>query len=530
MNWQQLMQLLNSGVQTIGTGVNAVNSLASNPTVRSLTGAGLIGAGLSQKEEPGYATESIQYLRNRLAPQGIASQFSGQIGALNEEYRPYLEQQRNQLLDQSQQRFIAGQPSSFSTAMSGPEIGAIRNAITNQILPGERAHIADIGQYLLSQGGSAAGRLLDYAKPDPLGEYLATLGVNLLGGRGGQAGQPGTGGGGQLGQQLLSAFGGNTSVGDAISQAVGLANTAGDASKLTALLSSGILKGTPFPIGLQASTPAGQAVQQAINAGLVESPAAISTSGAGGGVLASPLATVLGLAGAGAVGYGAGQLVSRVGQNQFQSSAGGALAGAAAGAAIGSAVPGIGTAVGAVVGGIAGLFGGFGGERGQQAQEKAMRLASDADSQKDQILELGNIGAQFGQQLGIPTSVVQAFMAQAQQLADTSASPADEQTMIAQALGTMLRQYVPAEQWAALAPQLRRQFIDYMTRNVGTAPNERFGGGPNPESIQQWAGMIGLSRGGFVNRPSNALVGERGVELAHLEPGSYVIPFDYSRN
>src|SRR3990167_7963753 len=192
MNWQQILQLLNTGAQTF-------NTIASNPLVRTATGAGLIGAGLAQKEEPGYATESIQYLRNRLAPQGIADQFSGQIGALNAEYLPYLEQQRNQLLDQTQQRFIAGQPSSFSTAMSGPEIGAIRSAITNQIFPAEHAHIADIGQYLLTTGGNAACTLLNYAKPDPLGGYLASLGLNLLGGRGGQAGQTGQETAGQSG-------------------------------------------------------------------------------------------------------------------------------------------------------------------------------------------------------------------------------------------------------------------------------------------------------------------------------------------
>jgi len=193
------------------------------------------------------------------------------------------------------------------------------------------------------------------------------------------------------------------------------------------------------------------------------------------------------------LGYGAGQLVSKVGQNQFQSSFGGAAAGAAAGAAIGSIIPGIGTAIGAVVGGIAGLFGGFSGERGDQAQEKAYNRSQDLDSQKDQVLELGNIGQQFGQQLGIPANVVQQFMAQAQQLAQTSESPADEQMMVAQALGAMLRQYVPAEQWTVLAPQLRAQFIDYMTRSTFTAPNSIYGGGAPQSSFPIWAGQIGLN-------------------------------------
>src|SRR3990167_3763883 len=132
----------NALLRTVNTGLTTVNQLAQNPTVRQLAGAGLVGAGLLQKDEPGYATESVQYLRNRLAPQGIAQQFSGQIGALQQEYQPLQEQQRNRLLDQTQQRFIAGQPSSFSTAMGGPEIAGIRSAIVNQILPEiGRAHV-----------------------------------------------------------------------------------------------------------------------------------------------------------------------------------------------------------------------------------------------------------------------------------------------------------------------------------------------------------------------------------------------------
>src|SRR3990167_1488035 len=544
MNWQQILQLLNTGVQTF-------NTIASNPLVQTATGAGLLGAGLAQKEEPGYATEAVQYLRNRLGNTGLSEQFSGQIGALNAEYLPYLEQQRNQLLDQTQQRFTAGQPSSFSTAMSGPEIGAIRNAITNQILPGERAHIADIGQYLLTQGGSAAGTLLNYAKPDPLGGYLASLGMNLLGGRGGQAGQTGQGTAAQsgIGKALLDAFGGNTSIGDAISQAVGLANTAGDTSKLAALLSSGILKGTPFPIGLQASTPAGQVIKQAINAGLVEWPAAIPTGAASGGGLAqflgSSLGTVLGLAGIAAGGYGIGGLVSNIGQNQFQSSAGGALGGAAAGALAGTLIfPGVGTAIGAIVGGLGGFFGGLFGERSEQHAQKEAFRQEDLSSQADQVQEIGSFFNQRLAELGIDTSAFQQFISQ--QISGSEAGPTafsfggtsgtlDQQQATSQVGGALLLQAIqrtnPSITSLSQVPGLKQAFIDFLTRTTTSASNSAYASGPALNQFAPWASYAGLARGGYINRPNTlAVVGEAGPELAILQPNSMVIPFKNSLN
>lgn len=528
MDWQQILQLLNSGAQT-------VNSLVSNPTVRSLAGAGLVGAGLAQKETPGYANEAISYLRNRLAPTGIADQFSGQIGALNAEYLPYLEQQRKQILDAAQQRFIAGQPSSFSTAMSGPEIGRIRSAITNEILPAERAHLADIGQYLLSQGGSAAGTLLNYAKPDPLGEYLTRLGLGIggFGGQGGQPGQVGTGAGSQLGQQLLSMFGGNTSIGDAISKAVGLANTSGDTSQLAALLSSGVLKGVPFPIGLQASTPAGQLIQQAINAGLVESPAAIPAGAAAEGGLASflgsSLGTVLGLAGIAYGGYQLGGLASQFGQNQFQSSAGGALGGAAAGAAAGTLVfPGVGTAIGAVVGGLAGLFGGLFGERSQQQQQKAANLRADLDEQANYVFQIGTFFNQQLAALGVNTAAFQAFITQQVQ---ASPGPGDEQGIVAAEGARLLLQAIqrtnPSITSLSQVPGLRQAFIDQM---LGTVQNPANVSPFSAGNVVPYANLAGLARGGFISKPTNTLVGERGPELAHLTPGSYIVPLSPSMN
>lgn len=519
IDWNRLLS-------TVNTGLTTVNQLTQNPALRTVAGLGLTGAGLLQKEEPGYATEAVQYLRNRLAPQGIAQQFSGQIGALNQEYLPYLEQQRNQLLNQAQQRFIAGQPSSFSTAMSGPEIAAIRNAITTQILPAERAHVADIGQFLLGQGGSAAGTLLGYAKPDPLGEYLATIGMNLLGG---QRGQPGAFGaaGNALSGNVESAL---QMLGQLAMQPGGIGQALSQNPQLVAQLGAALGAQLGFDASMAGGGLSGWTAMT--SRGVAIPIEAISTGGAGavGGI-----ASALGLAGAGAGGYFlGGALGGRAGARQDSQLLGagtGALSGAAAGAAIGSMIiPGPGTAIGVVVGGLAGLFGGFGATREAQHAEKAYNLSQDLDSQKDQVLELGNIGMQFGQQLGIPSQVLQSFMAQAQQLAETSASPADEQTMVAQALGALLRQYIPADQWAVMAPQLRQQFIDYMTRSTFTAGNSIYGGGPPLSSFPQWAGAIGLAQGGYARQPLNAMVGERGPELAHLSPGSYIIPIHPSMN
>jgi len=528
MNWQQILQLLNTGAQTF-------NTIASNPLVQTATGAGLLAASTNQKP-PGYVEEATQYLRNRLAPTGIADQFSGQIGALAAEYQPLQEQQRNQLLDQTQQRFIAGQPSSFSTAMSGPEIAGIRNAIVNQILPAERAERARIGEYLLTTGGSAANDLLRYAKPNPLSEAFGKLGGQLLSnglGIGGQAGQ-GTAGQSGIGKALLDAFGGNTSVGDAISQAVGLANTSGDTSKLAALLSSGILKGTPFPMGLQASTPAGQVIQQAINAGLVESPAAIPTGAASGSGLAtflgSSLGTVLGLAGIAAGGYGLGGLASNLGQNQFQSSAGGALGGAAAGALAGTLIfPGVGTAIGAIVGGLGGFFGGLFGERSEQHALKAANLQSDLSAQANAVQQIGSFFATALQGSGIDAA---SFMNYVRQQVAQSESPENEQGNVAAEGGRLLLQAIQRTQPTITSlnqvPGLRQSFIDQMLGTVYNAQNAPAFSTADAGSYANWAG---LARGGYIRRPNTlAVVGEEGPELAILQPNSMVIPFKNSLN
>ena len=532
-------------LDTLNAGLTTVNRLTQDPGVRTLAGVGLTGAGLAQKEEPGFAVDARQFLRNRLAPQGIADQFTSNLGPLSAGFQPYLNQLRERGIADVSQRYAAAFPSSVGA--QGSEFGGISRYITDEALPREQALLSSLGLSSLQTGGDAAGKLLDYAKPDPLGAALATLGLNLLPGQGGQTGTGTTGGGSQLGQSLLNAFGGNASVGDAISQAVGLANTSGNTAALSALLQSGILQGVPFPIGLQASTPAGQIIQQAINAGLVESPAAIATSGPGVGILSSSLSSVLGLAGAGAGGFFAGQqLGGRLGQatdSQALGALGGAASGAAAGAVIGSIVPGIGTAIGAVVGGIAGLFGGFGSTRsGQQAQKEAFRQ-EDLSSQADQVQEIGSFFNQRLAELGVDPSAFQQFIAQ--QISASDAGEAafsfggisgtlDQQPAVARVGGALLLQAIqrtnPSITSLQQVPGLKQAFIDYLTRSTFSASNESFGGGAPLNQFDPWAGFAGLAKGGYITRPTNAIIGERGAEMAHLEPGSYVVPFANSLN
>ena len=455
--------------------------------------AGLVGAGLAQKEEPGYATEATQYLRNRLAPQGLAQQFSGQIGALNAEYLPLLAQRRKSILDQAQQRVIAGQPSSFSTAMSGPEILRIREAITNEILPAERAHMADIGQYLLREGGGAAGTLLNYAKPDQLGGALATLGMNLLGGRGGPGGAPdalaGAGQGGAKGGigNALHSFLGGGGGGGGVPSTYGMPNQLGqlNAADIIGQMQAGTLSASEGMALLSGSLP-----QIAAGAGLA---------------YAAP----------------------KIGQNQFQSTAIGAGGGALAGSAFGP----VGTAIGAVVGGLQGFF----RERGEQHAQKDAYRQEDLSSQADAVQEIGTFFEQQLANLGVDTASYRNLITT--YVNDIHAGPSGRggQYELATAGGQSLLQAIqqrnPSVTSLNQVPGLRQEFIDYLTRSTFTAGNSIYGGGAPTQTFPEWAGYAGLARGGYITRPNTlAVVGERAPEMALLQPGSIVMPMRMSRN
>ena len=544
----------------IGNTLGTIGSVA-----QPILGAGLIGAGLAQKEEPGYATDAIQYLRNQLtSPTAIGDVVGQNVQSLYGGFQPLLQQQSNEALNNAQQRIIAGQPSSFSTAMSGPEVLSIRNAISRDILPRQQSLMNELALNVLNHQQQAAGSLLNYAKPDPLGGLLTALGTGMLGGSQQGGGLMGAGQQGGLGQSLMNMFGSNTSMGDAISQAVGLANTSGDLTKLSALLSSGVLRGVPFPIGLQASTPAGQLIQQAINAGLVESPAATAVGGAtSGGVsafLASSLGSLLGAAGIAAGGYGIGQLASNLGQNQFQSSAGGALGGAAAGALAGTMIfPGIGTAIGALIGGLGGLFGGLFGEQSEQQQIKDARREADIAGNTGKTEANGSFFLQQLQQLGVDTSAYQQFIQQQVGNAAAGEEPfsfqgisgvADQSYAVAIVGGKLLLQTIqqqnPSITSLAQVPGLRESFINQMLGY--TFQGEGTEGGHLPLSdinvTSGFGGLLGpgnyssggsqyqwMAKGGLLRPGGRAIVGEHGMESVHMTPyGALIRPLSLSHN
>ena len=558
INWNQLLQ-------TLSTGVNAVNSLASNPSVQTLTGLGLTGAGLTQKEEPGFAVEARQFLRNRLAPQGIANQFTANLGPLSAGFQPYLNQLRERGIADVSQRYAAAFPSTVGA--QGSEFGALSRYITDEALPREQALLSSLGLSSLETGGAAAGKLLDYAKPDPLGEYLATLGLNLLPGQGGQTGTgtaAGTTGttGNALGSGLSQLLQNPTQLGQLspIQLAQQILATGGT-GELASLFASGALGGSGasgipwlLPNGLSTLVGVDEAV--ALTQAGIGGPAASSVAGAGGGGAAG-LGAALGPLAAGAAGGVAGYMAApwlteqansdspwrwlnpaaagaeSLGANDTVLSA---ITGAQAGAVAGTLIlPGIGTAIGAVVGGIGGLFGGH----KASLERKATFHTEDLNSQKDQTLELGNIGASFLERLGADPSTMSAWSSYVTQQSSIDGGQTQTAVRLGQVVLAQVQQRDPSITSLSQVPGMKDEFIDYMTRNTFTSGNSAYGGGPPLNfigapnigaggQVTPWTTLAGLAHGGYAHRRMNALVGERGPELVHLEPGSYVVPL--SRN
>jgi hypothetical protein len=235
LDFNAMMQILNGAGQLYNTLNNSVSSNGGN-LGQSALGIGSMLAGANQKE-PGEVTEARQFLRNQFtSPNALTDQFTGQLGALNSEFQPYLDQQANRLLDETQQRYIAGLPSSLSPAMGGSEIGAIRDTTVNQILPGQRAFLGTLGLDLLGRQTSAAQNILDTNKGNPLADALGQIGALMLynglgmggGGTGGlnlgsATGQQGQGNAGGILQSLgsLLGLGGATASGGSAAGAAG---------------------------------------------------------------------------------------------------------------------------------------------------------------------------------------------------------------------------------------------------------------------------------------------------------------------
>lgn len=447
-NYPDLYQQLYGGggqAQASGGGGFNIGSVLGgllNPQTMA-GGAALLGANALDRE-PGEIGEARQFLRNEFtSPNAIADRYTQQIGAFTGAYEPLLQQQEKQILDQAQHRIVAGLPASFSPSMGGGEIGAIRSAITNELVPRRQALLGDIGRQVLGMQDSAARALLESGRTDPTAAALGQLGAALLAGQGGGAG--GTGGaGGGLGGLLSSLLGGGQGGGQ------------GGAGGLQGILSS-LLGGG--------------------DAGLA-GPGLLGASGAGS------LTALLSSLGAGAGGYGVGSLLGGKLGGATDSQGLGALGGAGGGALTGFAVGG---PVGALIGGFAGALGGLSKTRkAQHAQKDAARQA-DLDTQARQVEGLGNF---FTDALSLAGGDAGAFGQFAQQQRGAWASGAipysfagmsgvaDQQNAVAEVGGKLLLQAFQAKDPSIASlnqvPGLRDQYVTYLMGSAFDQPGAQY--------------------------------------------------------
>ena len=319
MNWQQILQMLQSGAQTTGSIAGLINppapaapsGLIPGVSNQQLLGAGVLGAGLLQREEPGQVVEARQYLRNLFtSPSAIADDFSGQTSALSASYQPLLTQQRQRGMDEVTQRFINAFPG--QVGMQGPEVTALGRYLTDEALPREQAVLGDIAQNNLALRSNAAGTILQ-TNPSTLGADLSQLGTLML-----LSGQ--TPSGGSLSGLLNPAAGAVGTPTGGASQLVQLATAAGGlnallqsnpalATQVSALLGGeivpdlqGLLTGVP---GYAVRTSQGVLIPaDAVNLGTL---GAAPGGAAGGSAVASLLGGAAAAAGGGLLGYQVGK-------------------------------------------------------------------------------------------------------------------------------------------------------------------------------------------------------------------------------
>lgn len=492
-SWSNLLQpLLNPLLQSLGT------NLGNIFTPSGALGTGLTLGGLLQPNDPsinqGAREQAFQFLRNQFtspidpfAPGGV---FATQL--------PLLQQQESELLNNIQQRYIAGQPSSFTQAMSGPEIQALRDAAVRQIIPQRQALIAALAERNLNRQIGAAGDLLNFTRPDPLASLLTAGGLGMLGGQGAQAGQLG-GLSGTAQSGLLSALRGALGTGGQ-TMTLGQVGTAADGTPIWGMVPQGGAAGLDF--GLP-------------GAGLL-GPSGFSSLG---GLLSG--------AGSGLGGYFLGQ---QVGQN-MPNQATGALSGAGTGALTGFAVGG---PLGAAIGGLGGLFGGFFGQREREHELKEANLQSDLAAQANAVQQIGNFFGNALSMLGVDPMAYLNFVGQ--QVSGSEAGPTafsfggisgtlDQQAAVAQVGGQLLlrsiQQSNPSITSLDQVAGLRQSFIDQMMASVWNAQNAPAFSISDAGSYAQPAG---LKRGGLLPRGGMAVVGEEGPELLRAGPGTEVIP------
>lgn len=535
-------------------------------TPQQQVGLGLVLASTRQRE-PGSITEARQFQRNLFtSPTALPNLVTQQVQGLTPFFEPEFNRVTRNVLEQVQQAEIAGMPQSLSTAMGGPERLALRNAAIDQLIPQQQAFLANLALENIGRQQRAAEVLFSERPTSDLGAALGTAGgLLLLPQRGGAqarrlptagalaapvaglGGVPGgVGGGGFPGAPAQTRMEFANAIADAFGGAIGTGNFQGSVleqpiSQLLGTQAAAIMRagGTgDFAI----FGPGGQIVGGLLSngdvvsgttgeiVGNIEGVAGAGGSAAGaGGFAASGLGGALAAAGAAAGGFFGGKAIGPKLPNQATGALAGAATGAATGAVIGSVVPGLGTAIGAIIGGIAGAAGGFFGKRGSQQEQKAIFRQQDNDSQKDQVFEIGNIGMTFLSRFGADPTTLNSFTSRVERLASTVESPRSEGELLAQELGRELTRILGGPP-AKVAPELRQEFIDYMTTNTFTAGNSSFGGGAPRDLIRKWSRVAQLRHGGTMRRSGTALVGEAGPELVHLPRGSTVIPLVSSNN
>jgi hypothetical protein len=479
--------------QESGTDLEARQSLRN---IANMSGNDLLGT-LSGQVQSAFG----DYLQPGAGQQYLTSLFQSPsdpfaAGGIYEQYLPLIEQQKNTLLNDVQQRAIAGMPASMSPAMSGGELARIYDATANQIAPSYQALFANltrenmarqqeaansvmgqeeslrnfVGNATYNSLGAQAGAasdLMRFSQPDPFASALSNLGAMLTASNLGFGGGSGGTGGGLM-DILGSILGGGSG---------------GTGGGLMDILGSIFGGGGMSPADIEDYVSGG-------GGGLLGSLSGL-LSGAGG-ALAGLAPAALPIAAALAAGFG----MYNWGANNEDSDW-------------------------VKLSPIAWL-----GAYNQKKENKAMFLQQDQDSQRDQVFEIGNIGGQFLQAFGAPASTISSWTSYVNNLAATSESPADEQGLAATRLGSLLLPLAQAQGYTTLdaVPELRSTFISYLTSNTFTSGNSSYSGGAPANLIESWAGMAGLAEGGTATRPTMAMVGERGPELAMLAPGSTIVP------
>lgn len=477
-----------------------------------LLGTGLLAGSVATGKEPGEVTQARQFLRNQFtSPTSYSQGLAQQVAGLGQFYDPVLRQSETSVLNDVQQRAIAGRPTSLSTAMGGPEIRDLRTAVEDVLIPRRQAHYADLGREALRSQTDAARYILESSKPDALSEALGKLaGLSFGGGLSGGAS-------GGLIQPLLDAIlgkkadgtgGGKSPVGslvDVILRNAGPISAAasGGINALTSLFSTPGLTSAIAPVSAAESAtaiqlltsmgvPADQAAsivaQQAATAG------GAGAQGAGGLLSGVTLQGLLGALGSATAGGFSGYAIGgQLPDTRLGGTAAGAAGGAAAGAIMGSILPGIGTAIGAAIGALTGAAGGLFGSGSADHVMKAQRLAAD---QQAAGTNKGSTIAFWTSALGEAGIDPTAFVNQANAM---SAGQVDE--IAAQGALLLIKEIRKTNPDIISLDQVqgfRDGYIQYILQNNRI---EQGGSTVQPQNIAQQGALLG-SIGSFVNYDS----------------------------